>query len=677
MEIYNGTLCISGTELIISDDNPDGVMSKSNYDQMVLNGKDPSYKGSSKLKVLRRASYGTPSLIEFDSLPYKYKQEWIRLHDDPRRSPEVDPFLRSIKPDAAAYTFYSTYRLPDGRPLPADKVKEYSDAAAVLNALRDRITELTRKRRSLGHGTPSVWAMAAEWVFRAQGQWKHKLPENALRLRDKYKAYFDGGYIALVSNKFGNSNSRKVTAEMERLILSLYCRPEKPYVARVHLDYLQFLAGNIEVVDHKTGEIFNPVDFINDDGTPTTVSEGTIANIVNDPRNAPVVGKLRNDAMTYNNNHRPHHHRHSPVFALSKISMDDRDLPRKLPDGTRVKAYYAYDVASGAVIGAAYSRKKNRSLFVECMRDMLRNLDSMGFGLPLEVEVEHHIVNEFADDLMKAGVVFPFVRWCNPGNSQEKRAEHFNKEKKYGYEKRYQEGIGRWYARREANVTRSEKIFDENNDTYREKTYSYEQLVAEDRQVIELYNADCRKGFKVSRIDYLRANVNPGVLTQIDRPLLVRYIGERTDCSVVRNQYVKVQYGKYVLPSPATVDKLEPGDYSVQAYWMPADEIKEVYLYQSEAFICTATTLVEYNEATAEQTDDDRRTYTDQAKYLSEYDARVRHRAAELAKVVVFDKKKTTETLSHTSEEVIITDYVDVPLEMDAEYYRQLAKNNL
>ena len=44
--------------------------------------------------------------------------------------------------------------------------------------------------------------------------------------------------------------------------------------------------------------------------------------------------------------------------------------------------------------------------------------------MPAQVEVEHHLVNNFADGLMKAGVVFPFVRWCNPGNSQEKRAEH-------------------------------------------------------------------------------------------------------------------------------------------------------------------------------------------------------------------------------------------------------------
>ena len=311
------------------------------------------------------------------------------------------------------------------------------------------------------------------------------------------------------------------------------------------------------------------------------------------------------------------------------------------------------------------------------MRDMLRRLDGMGMGLPLEVEVEHHLVNEFADDLMKAGVVFPFVRWCNPGNSQEKRAEHFNKEKKYGYEKRYQEGIGRYSLKREANRTRSEKVFDENNDTYREKTYSYEQLVEEDMQMVELYNSDKRKGRDVSRIDYLRANVNPGVLTTIDRPLLVRYIGERTDCSVVRNQYVKVQYGKYGLPSPDMVDRLEPGNYAVQAFWMPGTTIGEVYLYQGDTFICTARPMAEYNEATAEQTDDDRRIYTDQAKYVSQYDARVRQRAAELAKVVVYDKKKTTETLSRQSEEVVIKDFVDQPLEMDAEYYRQLAKNNL
>lgn len=155
--------------------------------------------------------------------------------------------------------------------------------------------------------------------------------------------------------------------------------------------------------------------------------------------------------MDFNNRYRPHHKRKAPVWAFSKISLDDRDLPRKMADGNRVKAYYAYDVASGCVVGYAYNRLKTADLFIDCVRNMFRLIDHQGWNCPAEVEVEHHLVNNFADGLIRAGVVFPFVRWCNPGNSQEKRAEHFNRVKKYGVEKRSQVGIGRWYARLEAN----------------------------------------------------------------------------------------------------------------------------------------------------------------------------------------------------------------------------------
>lgn len=132
-----------------------------------------------------------------------------------------------------------------------------------------------------------------------------------------------------------------------------------------------------------------------------------------------------------------------------------------MKDGNRVKAYYAYDVVSGAVVGYAYNRLKTAELFLDCMRNMFRTLDRNGMYIPAELEVEHHLVSDFADGLMQAGTVFPLIHWCNPGNSREKRAEHFNRAKKYGVEKRTQVGIGRWYARLEANRPKEEKVYDE------------------------------------------------------------------------------------------------------------------------------------------------------------------------------------------------------------------------
>ena len=192
--------------------------------------------------------------------------------------------------------------------------------------------------------------------------------------------------------------------------------------------------------------------------------------------------------VDFNNRYRPHHKRKAPVWAFSKISLDDRDLPRKMADGNRVKAYYAYDVASGCVVGYAYNRLKTADLFIDCVRNMFRLIDHQGWNCPAEVEVEHHLVNNFADGLIRAGVVFPFVRWCNPGNSQEKRAEHFNRVKKYGVEKRRRSASAAGTPAWKPTARKEEKVYDEFNNTYKEATYTYEQLVADDIRAIHEYN---------------------------------------------------------------------------------------------------------------------------------------------------------------------------------------------
>ncbi len=58
------------------------------------------------------------------------------------------------------------------------------------------------------------------------------------------------------------------------------------------------------------------------------------------------------------------------------IVLSDRDLPRPMKDGNRVKAYYAYDVVSGAVVGYAYNRE-NRRTFPRLHAQHVRTLDPL------------------------------------------------------------------------------------------------------------------------------------------------------------------------------------------------------------------------------------------------------------------------------------------------------------
>ena len=401
--------------------------------------------------------------------------------------------------------------------------------------------------------------------------------------------------------------------------------------------------------------MLDPADFTDKDGNPIVLSPATVANYLNNPKNKALRAKLHMSQWDFNNAYRPYHLRHVGEYSLSKISLDDRDLPRPMKDGNRVKAYYAYDVVSGAVVGYAYNRLKTAELFLDCMRNMFRTLDRNGMYIPAELEVEHHLVSDFADGLMQAGTVFPLIHWCNPGNSREKRAEHFNRAKKYSVEKRTQVGIGRWYARLEANRPKEEKVYDEKNNTYKVKSYAYDELVADDIRAINEYNGQLHPNQKkypgMTRWDVLCARQNPN-LAPWDKAFLYRYIGFRTETTIHNNCYLTVQYNNFVLPDPETIARLEPRNYKVEAYYLPdADgNISEVYIYQHGRYLATCKPVTRYNEATAEQTEADRAAYTEQAKYVAKFDKMMKD--GKIRKVGIMKKAETKEIADIKAEAV-------------------------
>ncbi len=600
MEYYNDILCITGPEF-------SEITTSENIKKLIQRG---------RVNRVRRSCYNKPSLIEFQSIPSNYKNKLIEIYGDPREKADVKPFQDSIEPDPKALQFFTTYRLEDGRKLPQKNMQEYCNDAAILNALHKVLAGMTARRAALGGTVKKFWPKALKAVNNLRENYPCSLPKSEKRLHDRYNAYLKDGYDALISKKFCNNNSRKVTERIERLILSLYTMPNKPYSASVHEMYIQFINGEIDVYDQNTGELFDRQDYYKD-GKPIEISDSTCWNYINNGVNRILVDSKRTGKLEFNNTHRPYHNRHLPNHSFSKISMDDRDIPHKLHNGKTVKAYYSYDVASGCVIGKAYSRDKDRDLFIDCMRDMFRLIDTNGFDIPGEVEVENHLVNKFKDGLMQAGIVFPFVRWCNPGNSQEKRAEHLNRAKKYSVEKNNHNGIGRFYAKLEANRPKQEY-------GQEVKKFSFDEIVANDLKDIKEFNnqkhPNQEKYPNQTRWEVLCNNINPD-LPKIDKGVLVRFIGDQTQTSI-RRQFCQVQGCKYRIEDINILNRLNPNNYTVNAYYLPDAKglINEIYLYQNDAYIGTAQKIETYNEATIEQTEKDHEAYAQQAKYVSKFD---------------------------------------------------------
>ena len=620
------------------------IMSEANYKQLKARG---------QLNVVRRGGgASTYALIEVATLPLRFREAIKEKYGDMEQNVLKDWFGQHYRLDAEAREFYTRFRFGDGGALPPEKINEYTVNASVLQAVVAVVSDANIMRRAM-HGVTVNWSEIVGVISYYKAETGHTLPMSANRFRETVKSFQSVGYESLISKKFRNQNTRKVSYSIERLILSLDSLPERPYNTTVAEMYNMFVKGEVTVADPETGEVFEPSEFVDKKGNPLVLSDATIANYLNTPKNKALRAKLHDTQWDFNNQYRPYHLRAHAVYALSKISLDDRDLPRPMHNGNRVKAYYAYDVVSGCVVGRAYNRLKTRDLFIDCMRDMFRTLDRNGFYTPMELEVEHHLVESFSDGLMKAGVVFPMVRWCNPGNSREKRAEHFNRAKKYGTEKKLQVGIGRWYSKLEANRPKIEKVYDEKNDTYKEKSYTYEELVADDLRAIEEYNHELHPNQKMypgmTRWDVLCGRQNPE-LRPWDRSYLYRYIGEKTSTTIRQNMYVTVQYEQYQLPSPKVIEKLEPRNLKVDAYWIPAADATgtvaspdEVYLWQGDEFICVCKRLARYNEATAEQTEADKAAYVEQAKYVSQFDRMMKDGRIDKIVVIRADERDAVE----------------------------------
>lgn len=643
MEYYGKILCISYNDLTY-DDRPVMVNGKADYSRSrTLKGVHPStlseeelapilsvpnYKklaAKKEINVVRPGKgLGSYALVEIATMPLRF-QERIKLKYGDMKEDIIRNWLGShYHIDAKAREFYTRFRFDNGDALPPEHIQEYTVNASVIEAVMRAMEDATFMRKAMKAG-PVNWGELAGAISYYQAEFGHTLPVSSNRFKKRVNDFKANGYESLISRKFMNQNRRKVTYDIERLLLSIDAQPEQPFNTTVWEQYNMFVQGDLELYDPETGEVLNPADFTDKDGNPLVLSPATVANYLNNPKNKALRGKLHMSQWDFNNAYRPYHLRSIGEYALSKVSLDDRDLPRPMKDGNRVKAYYAYDVVSGAVVGYAYNRYKTTELFLDCMRNMFQTLDRNGMYIPAELEVEHHLVSDFADGLMQAGTVFPLIRWCNPGNSREKRAEHKNREKKYGVEKRTQVGIGRWYAKLEANRPKEEKVYDEKNNTYKVKTYSYEELVADDIRAIQTFNAQPHPNQKrypgMSRWDVLCAHQNPN-LAPWDKAVLYRFIGQHTETTIRQNTYCTVMYNQYGLPSPEIIEKLEPRNYKVDAYYLPDADgtINEVYIYQNGRYIATCKPVARYNENTAEQTEYDKAAYTEQSKYVAQFD---------------------------------------------------------
>lgn len=622
-----------------------GIMTEPNYKQLASRG---------RFDVVRNGrGQGGYALVAVDSLPQRYKDKVEEVYPGGTQA-RLEGWIKSnYETDQAATAFFFS-KSECGVALSPEKAKEYVTNASVLNTCIKLYDRASTAQRIFGGSYD--WSMMATTIEVLRKHFGHTLPASVLRFRRKVNDYKAGGYASLISGKFGNQSARKVDYKTERLILSIAAQPNKPWNTNVLELYNAFVTGEYEVYDLETGEVFNPDDFTDKNGEPKALSEATICNYLNKPKNKLLLNHAQMSYTAFMHEQMPHMHRHHGEFSLSKVSFDDRDLPRKLKDTKlRPKAYYAYDVTSGCCIGSAYNRSKNVDLVVDMFRDMFRLLDRNGWGCPAEVEVENHLMSQWRDSFLRAGVMFPFVRFCAPMNSQEKHAEQFNGAKKRSIEHRNHVGIGRFYAKSRQYRTESVKVFDELNDTYVEKEYyTWEELIADDKRDIWEYNHALhpnQKKYKgMTRWDVLVANINP-TLRPLDKATIARYVGEKVSTTVRRNSYCRVCGEDWWLSKTEVIELLAPNDYKVDAYYLTDEEgkVTDMFIYQNDMYIDRLDNVGTYCTARAEQTEEDEKIFTEQQKRLSHFNKYVKEHAIARVGLMERDSRKESDTVEEVT----------------------------
>ena len=210
MEFLGKAIAVTVAELTRSDDGA-AVMSYDNYKKL---------NGRKNLVVLRPGKgLAHPALIDWNSLPMRFKEAWIAKYGDPNDLRKTE--MEELRYDSDAVAFFASYQLADGTYLKSSFQSEYVLNATVLNRLVEMAGDQKTIRTRCNMSTRINWDGIYNECEALRVQYGHTLPTNTARLRDKIRQYKTEGYECLISGKLCNSSATKITPEAGKQIIAL------------------------------------------------------------------------------------------------------------------------------------------------------------------------------------------------------------------------------------------------------------------------------------------------------------------------------------------------------------------------------------------------------------------------------------------------------------------------
>ncbi len=177
--------------------------------------------------------------------------------------------LYTVDVDREAEAFFAAYEKADGGRLSEDTVRQLTAKASIFNALGDGLRRQTERRAASGSKLKkgAYWQTMLRWhteeCRRSAERYGVAVAEytNARSLERAFRAYMAEGYAALLPRNMGNDAARKVSRRAENLIVALWRTNDKPFAARVHELYMEFAAGDTELIQDPNARLV--IDLVN------------------------------------------------------------------------------------------------------------------------------------------------------------------------------------------------------------------------------------------------------------------------------------------------------------------------------------------------------------------------------------------------------------------------------
>ncbi len=209
----------------------------------------PTYKKAlrdGRIDVVQKGGGGHPALIDWASLPERYKG-LVRAHlgGDPAELAQVMNLQRHLKACPADERYIDEFRSANGKGMPAEKRRKLKEAARVVALL----VELDERHRAEGALAPRYYGFATVLkmkhavlrYIRAKGV---DLPTSFSRLEARKRAYRDAvadghpGASALLHGGLGNRNAARLQDQLQMEVLEgLASRHQNFSKRRIAQDY--------------------------------------------------------------------------------------------------------------------------------------------------------------------------------------------------------------------------------------------------------------------------------------------------------------------------------------------------------------------------------------------------------------------------------------------------------